>query len=309
VSLENDCLSEATFKLVMQTAEYLDLNRIKKGWTNIMPEIVPIDQGMNDVISLHLEDDSQLQCLVYTKHIGSDQVPNVFSKLVVLKLIGMNNLKELCNGPISLDSMNSLKELTIMSCGNLRSLFKGNLNLCNLKTVKIEKCSTLVSVFHLSPSGSLLLLEKLNISECEQLKNIFTLERRINDAIEVDGDNDNNKRCNSLFSKLKVVKIDHCDKLTYIFDQKVNLDSLIKLELNNVPHFKDIFPNSDQSKPQTQLQLQVEPIKSNIFSWSHICCYRYKLKGTTTSTIPSVVSEEQPQVCSISTVTLSSFLF
>jgi hypothetical protein len=187
----------------------------------------------------------------------------------------MNNLEELCNGSISFDSLNSLEELTIKNCGNLRSLFKGNLNLCNLKTVKISKC--------------------------EQLENIFTYEK-------FDGDNDNNKSCNSLFSKLKVVKIDHCDKLTYIFDQEVNLDSLIKLKLNNVPHFKDIFPNSDQSKPQTQLQLQVEPIKSNIFSWSPICCYRYKLKGTTTS-IPSLVSEDQPQACSISTVTLSSFLF
>ncbi|KAK2386590.1 disease resistance protein SUMM2 [Trifolium repens] len=294
VSLENDYLSEATFKHVMQTAEHFELERIKKEWRNIMPEIVPIDEGMNDLIELRLKDDSQLQCLVDTKHI----VPNVFSKLVVLKLIRMKNLEELFNGPISSDSLNSLEKLTIEKCGNLRSLFKGNLNLCNLKTVEIERCSKLVSV--LSPSGSLPLLEELNISNCDHLENIFTYERRVDDAIE-----------EILLPKLKLVKIESCDKLTYIFDQQVKLSSLIELKLESVSNFKDIFPKSDHSisKPQTEMQLQVvEPIKSNIFSWSSICCYRYKLKGTTSTKVPLVVSQDKPQPCSISTET-SSYLF
>ncbi|CAJ2640473.1 unnamed protein product [Trifolium pratense] len=298
VILEKDYLSEATFKHVMQTAELLKLVRIKKGWRNIMPEFVPIDQGMNDLIELHLNDDSQLQFLIDTKHTGS-QVPNVFSKLVVLELIKMKNLEELCNGPISFDSMNNLEELTIKSCGNLRSLFKGNLNLCNLKTVKIERCSTLVSVFHLSTSASLPLLEELNISECGNLENIFTCERTIEEI---------------LVPKLKVVKIESCNKLTYIFDQEVKLTLLIELKLEYVSNFIDIFPKSYNSiegssssnsisKPQTQLQ--VKPLKSNIiFSWSHICCYRYKLKGATSTKVP-LVSQDQPQACSISTETSS----
>ncbi|CAJ2640479.1 unnamed protein product [Trifolium pratense] len=300
VSLYNDYLSEETFKHVMQTAEHLKLKRIKKGWRNIMPEIVPIDQGMNDLIKLHLSDDSQLQFLVDTKHTGS-QVPNVFSKLVVLKLNEMENLEELCNGPISFDSMNNLEKLTIRLCGNLRSLFKGNLNLCNLKTVKIERCSTLVSVFHLSTSGSLPLLEELVISECHNLENIFTYERRVDDSVE-----------EILVPKLKVVKINHCDKLTYIFEQEVKLDSLIELELKCVSNFIGIFPESYHSierssnsisKPQTELQ--VKPLKSNIiFSWSPICCCRYKLKGSTSTKVP-LVSENQPQACSISTETSS----
>ncbi|GAU18666.1 hypothetical protein TSUD_124990 [Trifolium subterraneum] len=291
VSLRKDYLSEATFKHVMQTAEDLKLESIKKGWRNIMPEIVPIDEGMNDLIKLHLKDDSQLQCLVDTKHIRS-QLPNVFSMLVVLELNKMENLEELCNGPISFESMNNLEKLTISYCGNLKSLFKGNLNLCNLKTLKIEECSTLVSVFNLSPSRCLPVLEELNISDCEQLENIFTCERRVDDAIE-----------EIIFPKLKVVKIFHCDKLTYIFDQEVKLDSLIQLELYSVLNFIDIFPKSSNfiSKPETQLQLQVEPIKSNILS----CCYGYKLKGTTNTKVPSVLSEDQPQARSISTVNLS----
>ncbi|GAU18660.1 hypothetical protein TSUD_124930 [Trifolium subterraneum] len=42
--LPQDHLSEATFKHVMQTAEHLEFISIKKGWRNIMPEIVPIDE-------------------------------------------------------------------------------------------------------------------------------------------------------------------------------------------------------------------------------------------------------------------------
>ncbi|GAU18669.1 hypothetical protein TSUD_125020 [Trifolium subterraneum] len=272
VSLEYDYLSEATFKHVMQTAEYLTLVSIKKGWRNIMPEIVPIDEGMNDLIKLHLENDSQLQCLVDTKHIGS-QLPNVFSKLIVLKLETMKNLKELCNGPISFDSMNSLEELTIESCGNLRSLFKGNLNLCNLKTVNIYRCSRLVSVFHLSTSGSLPLLEELNICRCEQLEKIFTCERRVDEEI--------------LLPKLKVVIIEFCDKLTYIFDQQVKLDSLIhvQLELRRVSNFIDIFPKSSDSISKA-LRRQ-----------------KHKSKGTTNNTkVPLVVYEDQQNPSSIPTV-------
>jgi hypothetical protein len=161
--------------------------------------------------------------------------------------------------------------------------------------VKIERCPKLVSVFHLSPSGSLPLLEELNIRECEQLENIFTYERRVDDTIE-----------EILLPKLKDVQIESCDKLTYIFDQEVKLDSLIELELWNVPNFIDIFPqplsikgsSNSISKPQTQLQPPVEPIKSTIFS----CCYRSK-----STKVPSVVSKEQPQACSISTVNLSIF--
>ncbi|KAK2386586.1 hypothetical protein QL285_060459 [Trifolium repens] len=47
--------------------------------------------------------------------------------------------------------------------------------------------------------------------------------------------------------------------------------------------------------------------KSNKFSWSHVCCHRYKLKGTASAEIPSV-SENQPKDCSISQVLNSNFL-
>jgi hypothetical protein len=91
---ETDYFSKGTFKYCMQTAEGLELTRINK-WRNLMPDIVPMNLGMNDhLVELILKCDSKLQCLIDTEHIGF-QVPNVFSKLVVLKLKEMEGLEEL----------------------------------------------------------------------------------------------------------------------------------------------------------------------------------------------------------------------
>ena len=127
VSLHEDCFSEENIKCMMQTTELLQLE-IFKECINLIPEIVPLDRGMNDLIELNLKYAPQLQCLVDIEHVGS-QIPYVFSKLVVLHLEGMGNLEELCNGPISIDSTNNLKELAIEDSENLRSLFKCSLNL------------------------------------------------------------------------------------------------------------------------------------------------------------------------------------
>jgi hypothetical protein len=238
VSLEQDYFSEATFKYVIQTAEILKLERIKKGWRNLMPEIVPIDEGMNDLIELDLEDDSQLQYLVDTKH-NCSRVPNVFSKLVELKLQEMNCLKELCNGSISFDSLNKLENLFISQCKDLGSLFKCSINLENLKTMRLIQCSTLVFVFDLLTSQCLILLGRLFISGCMQLRSIVSNERKS----QVDGGNDNSKSCNSLFPTLKVVYIEYCPQLQFIFPLVSEKDLLLleAIEIKACDNLKHIF--------------------------------------------------------------------
>ncbi|RHN66971.1 putative leucine-rich repeat domain, L domain-containing protein [Medicago truncatula] len=334
------CHKDYEPKYCMEVQEILRRCQINSGWRNLMPEMVPIENGMNDLLELHLEDDTELKLLIDTKHIDS-QVPNVFfSKLIVLKLKGMKKLEELCNGSIFLDSLNNLENLSIKECNIFQSLFKCSLNLCKLKELTLESCPTLVSVFDLTTTQSLVQLESLEISQCEKLENIFTDERRVDiDKIEEidNGDNDKMNSCNSMFSKLKVLKIfecpllrsifpflsaqdlllpesimiESCDKLEYIFGkhQDVQLASLNELELNDLPNFIDIFPESYDIMPLSisKAQTQLEPIKSNIFSWSHICCLRYKLRGPTSTEI-SLVSEGQPKDFSISLVT-SSHIF
>jgi hypothetical protein len=298
---------------------------------------------MNDLIEFRLRYDSQLQCLVDTKHIDS-QLPNVFSKLVVLHLFEINNLEVLCNGPLSSDSLKNLEELSIECCENLQSLFNCKLNLCNLKTMTLEACPMLVSLFQLSTSLSLELLEELKIIDCEQLKNIIAFEHKVEDSREeiVDEDNDIMSH-NSMFPNLKVLDIERCpllefifpffaaqvllrqgtinisccDNLKYIFGQyqDVKLGSVKEPQLHDSPNFIGIFPEECHramslsvkdsfSKDDPKAQMELDPVKCNCFSWTLICCYSHKLKSTSTE-IP-VVSDDQ-QGRSIALVT--SLLF
>jgi len=104
----------------MQEAEVIRLRRIEGGWRNIIPEIVPLDQGMNELVELTLRSISQLKFLIDTKHTES-QVSKVFSKLVVLDLNELENLEKLFNGPLSFDSLNNLEKLSIYNCKHLKA--------------------------------------------------------------------------------------------------------------------------------------------------------------------------------------------
>ncbi|XP_045788454.1 uncharacterized protein LOC123883609 isoform X4 [Trifolium pratense] len=134
--------SKGTLKYCMQTAEALFLERIKGEWRNLMPEIVPLEHGMNDLVELHLDGISQLRCLIDT--IGS-HVP-ILSNLVVLELKNMKNLEQ---------------------------LFNGKANLCNLKRITIENCPMLVSILSFLSAKDLPVLEAIRIRKCDGLKYVF----------------------------------------------------------------------------------------------------------------------------------------
>ncbi|XP_045788464.1 probable disease resistance protein At4g27220 [Trifolium pratense] len=290
--------SEETLKYCMQTAEALSLERIKGEWRNLSR-----GSDMNDLVELHLRDMPQLQCLIDT--VGS-QVPIVLSKLVVLELKNMEILEELFIGPFCFQSLNNLENLSIMNCKHLRSLFKGKLNLCNLKTITLDDCPMLVSLFEVSTFRNLLLLETLEIFNCEGLETIIADERREDEEID---DGGNNKNHGSMFSKLKVISIEEChrlesilpflfaqdlpaletiritkcDGLKYVFGQSQHFElvSLSQLELSELPNFIDIFeecydPMSSSvkgSSSTSKAQIQLDPIKCNTFSWwTRLCC-------------------------------------
>jgi hypothetical protein len=184
----------------------------------------------------------------------------------------------------------------------------------------------LVSLFEVSTSQSLMLLETLKISNCEGLKTIIT------------NDSGNNKSHGSVFSKLKVIDIKKCHRLEsilpslsaqdlpvletirireckglkYVFGQSqhVELVSLSQLELSELPKFIGIFeecydPMSScvkgSSSSTSKAQKQLDPIKCNTFSWTNICCQ---------TTIPLVdVDGDQPHDYSVASVSLSTLLY
>jgi len=343
VGIHDVFLSETTLKYCMQEAEVLRLARIEGEWRNIIPEIVPLDHGMNDLVKLELRCISQLEFLIDTKH---TEVSKLFSKLVELELWNLENLEELFNGPLSFDSMNSLEKLTINNCKRLKSLFKGNLNLFNLKSVSLKGCPMLISLFQLSTATSLVLLETLEIIDCELLKNIIIDERKGEESRgEIIDDNESTSH-GSIFQKLKVLSIEKCpriesilpflsthdlpalksitiiscDKMQYIFGQVVKLGSLKIMDLSDIPNFIDIFPECNSTislsvkKPSSisEPQEQSEPIKCNMFSWTDIyCCgkkYGHKLRNTTSTKFP-LVSEDQAHDKLMVTPLPSSYVF
>ncbi|AES70776.1 NB-ARC domain disease resistance protein [Medicago truncatula] len=235
-------LSKTTLEYCFQEAEVLRLGGIEGGWRNIIPDIVPMDHGMNDLVELELRSISQLQCLIDTKHTES-QVSKVFSKLVVLKLKGMDNLEELFNGPLSFDSLNSLEKLSISDCKHLKSLFKCKLNLFNLKSVSLKGCPMLISLFQLSTAVSLVLLERLEIQDCEGLENIIIDERKGKESRGEIVDDNNSTSHGSIFQKLEVLSIKKCPELEFIlpFLSTHDLPALESITIKSCDKLKYMF--------------------------------------------------------------------
>ncbi|KAL5073108.1 hypothetical protein RYX36_012092 [Vicia faba] len=256
-------LSETTLKYCMQEAEVLRLIRIEGEWRNIIPDIVHMDQGMNDVVEFSLGYISKLKFLIYTQH-THHQVSNVFARLIVLHLKHMENLEELCNGSLSNDSFKSLERLSIENCKHLQSL-SGIANQCNLKSVSLKRCPMLISLFEVSTSRSFVLLETLEVIGCENLRDLITHGRKgegsEREIFKSDISNPMFMKLKDLQIKdcpkiekilslisahdlpaLKFITMKNCDKLKYIFGQDVELGSLEDMELHSVPNLIDIFP-------------------------------------------------------------------
>ncbi|XP_058728991.1 uncharacterized protein LOC131601232 isoform X2 [Vicia villosa] len=210
-------LSKETIKYCMQKSDSFQLNgtSIKEEWRNLVPDIVDVDQGMNDLVELRMSNLSQLKCLIDTNGI---QVPRVIlSKLVVLELDEMESLEVLFNGSLSFDSLKKLETLSIRYCKKLQRLSTFQLNHCNLKTVILQKCAMLFNLSSLLTSQNLMLLEKLEIVGCENLTKIIKDERGEKELREeIDDDYKYNKRYVPMFPKLKVLEVDRCCQLESI---------------------------------------------------------------------------------------------
>ncbi|CAJ2640457.1 unnamed protein product, partial [Trifolium pratense] len=197
----------------------------------------------------------------------------------------------------SIASRMLLETLTIRNCDELKNIIdfgdydSGSNTLCNvfpkLKELYIEGCPKMEYIFgHYTDDhhnhvkiqliGSLFpKLEVLDIEGCPLLEYIFPF---------------------LFFHELPVletIKIRRCAGLKYIFGQyqHVEFSSLRQLELSQLPYFIDIFSKSnhlisfsEKGSSSTsnygsnaQLQLDLDPMKCNIFSWD-----------TTATTIPFV---------------------
>ncbi|KAK7260598.1 hypothetical protein RIF29_26786 [Crotalaria pallida] len=250
-------VSDATFKYLIKGAQILHLEGIMGKWRNLIPEIVPMeDEGMNDLVELSLECCSNIECIINTKHIES-HVPSVFSGLVELKLRKMDNLEELCSGPLPSEFLMNLKRLCIENCKYLQGiLLKSKLNLCHLISMELYGCRKVKSLFQLSTARSLLLLEELRIRKCFSLTNIIV------------DDNDHESYAIT-FPKLKILEVESCFSLECIlpvvFPRDVPLLETIKIV--DCDKLKQMFCEEQDAVPDLLQKVELSRC-SNLFNFS-----------------------------------------
>ncbi|KAI9116788.1 hypothetical protein K1719_012154 [Acacia pycnantha] len=81
------------------------------------------------------------------------------------------------------------------------------LSLQNIREMTLTECSKLKSLFSVSIATTMIMLEKLKIEECEELKDIITNET----------EDDDHLNCTSIFPKLQSLDVEDCNKLEFIF--------------------------------------------------------------------------------------------
>ncbi|OIW01225.1 hypothetical protein TanjilG_10386 [Lupinus angustifolius] len=251
-------ISEAAFKYLIRGAEILHLKEMKRGWRNLIPEIVPMeDECMGDLVELSLESCLKVECLVNTQHNRS----LVFSKLEELKLSSMDSLKELCIGDIPSDFLESLKSISIEHCAHLQGiLFKKNTNLSHLKSVKLFDCQQLTFIFQISIVQSLALLEELRIGEfLRYLPELEVLEiqdcNELKQIIEKDTDLKNHllspKPC---FPKLEVLVVKDCCNLKCLIHESSDVPKVKTIRIERCAMLQVMFTASNNLRYLPELK-------------------------------------------------------
>ncbi|KAI9088236.1 hypothetical protein K1719_029957 [Acacia pycnantha] len=248
----SNLVSDATCKQLFERAEVLWLEKEddQRMWNNLVPDIVPIDKEgvMNDLIVLHLSSRPNMKCLIHTK----SHHPHVtaFRNLAELHLYEMG-IEDLCRGPPPSEFLEQLEILRLRGCYKLKSiLFNGNYNLCHLKSIELEDCPMLMSVFQPSTAPCLKKLEELTFKNCGALKYIIAGE---------DGDSNQNSYYDSLFPSLK------------------------ELTLSGVPSFIGIVREYHQLSRHNSRNLN-QSLSTHAFSWVLGCCSLNKLRPASKET-------------------------
>ena len=107
--------------------------------------------------------------------------------LKTMTLRNLSELRQICNGPKYIVSLNNLGELNIIECKKLRAIFCDSIvkSLPQLKYLEIEDCDELVEIIEESDADHLHplcfpKLERLYITRCKSLKCTFSISTTLN---------------------------------------------------------------------------------------------------------------------------------
>ncbi|TYH29890.1 hypothetical protein ES288_A01G049000v1 [Gossypium darwinii] len=204
-----------------------------------------------------------------------NELTSAFTHLERLSINYMDGLESLCKGHPPQGFLKNLKELLIRDCNklqvvlsmdellynrvplsklqslelenlpDLRWLFKGSPHsfiFQSLKVVNIGGCGELKSLFSPSLIQSLVLLEKLQIRSCDELKTLLA---------EPENDDEMESKSSSLplcLPNLKTLYIHHCSKLEYVVPITLaqGLPSLESVSISQCYELKQVFGMSKE---------------------------------------------------------------
>ncbi|KAJ6314019.1 hypothetical protein OIU78_017637 [Salix suchowensis] len=208
-------------QMVLPNLTFLSLDKL--------PSIVCISLGRDDFLFPRLGNPMVDKC------------PKLTTKLAN-KTEGHTNLREIritdCKGAQDrrtgheLSNL-SLEKLELTSIPDMRCIWKG-LVLSHLTSLQVSRCEKLTHVFTGNMVASLVQLQSLDISDCEELEQIIAKDK--DDEREIIQD--------SLgFPKLKTLCISDCEKLEYVFPVSVSpsLLNLEKMKILCCANLKQIF--------------------------------------------------------------------
>ncbi|XVF77482.1 hypothetical protein PTKIN_Ptkin14bG0047700 [Pterospermum kingtungense] len=247
--------SLSPFKELFCNIEYLDLDAIV-GHQRLVPSL---DQGaLNKLIFFGLAvAGTSIPVVESLKRVTVINCPKLRA---VFELDSLLNTKPKNHGSV----LSNLTCLELQSLPNLRCIWEGpidHVSLQSLKTVTIQSCSNLTSLFPPVLAQGLLQLETLEICDCPGLKHVIT------ETI----DSDSNPMC---LPKLTILKISSCDILEYVFPISMDPDfrQLKEINVTNCPQLTRVFSLGKEmdGKDIVLRQLQSLVLK-NLNSLSTFC--------------------------------------
>ncbi|XP_031269158.1 uncharacterized protein LOC116127665 [Pistacia vera] len=134
-----------------RNVEFLCIDKLKQGIKNVLYELDK--EGFSKLKHLHVHNNPNILCLVDSiKCVPHDAFP-AFPLLESLILFNLIELRRICYGQPIVGSF------------------------CNLKIVEVRSCTKLENIFSFSNSRSLPQLQRINVSDCKNMKAAFIVER------------------------------------------------------------------------------------------------------------------------------------
>ncbi|KAI4356281.1 hypothetical protein L6164_000314 [Bauhinia variegata] len=290
------------FKRLLDNVEALVFEDLKDA-KNVVPEIIV--EGMPQLKELSLSSSDEIQTIIESSGLNHGNAIDIFPNLEQLRIEQMTNLIRLWDGPLAGKSFSRLESISVYDCPTIKILFSAFtfkeeivsdnekvLHFPQLRFLSLVHLPELISfcnedeTYSSAQSTQLLSdmgdnnsfthtalfddkvifpsLEVMTISGAFKLNTIWHCQRQL--------------RPNS-FDKLKMLKIEKCERLRYLFPASVakNLCKLQKLEVKKCHMMEDIIMKDDSANPPSSDKVLFpnleELIITDMDKLNRICCW------------------------------------